>query len=169
MILDPRPRNSKAPPTSSSELTKYALNAGSGIPKLVPSNDGLKWFNRLYLMVTQRIDAQPPPKWETGIESHSKRSFMYLACGRWHLTRLPGFAAPARRRDGPLRPTARPNWAYTSLQRVADHANFRVCPRLRLHNRTERDGWSRARRNGLRESSAGHFPSSADAGVRSRC
>jgi hypothetical protein len=31
----------------------------------LPSNDGLKWFNRLYLMVTQEIDAQPPAKgWE---------------------------------------------------------------------------------------------------------
>ncbi len=35
------------------------------IDGLLPSNDGLKWFNRLYLMVTQRIDAQPPPNgWE---------------------------------------------------------------------------------------------------------
>ena len=32
---------------------------------LLPSNDGLKWFNRLYLMVTQQINAQPPPNgWE---------------------------------------------------------------------------------------------------------
>ncbi|HEY6303195.1 MAG TPA: DUF5995 family protein [Terriglobales bacterium] len=35
------------------------------IDGLLPSNDGLKWFNRLYLMVTQQIDAQPPPNgWE---------------------------------------------------------------------------------------------------------
>ena len=31
------------------------------IDGLLPSNDGLKWFNKLYLMVTQRIDLQPPP------------------------------------------------------------------------------------------------------------
>jgi hypothetical protein len=31
------------------------------IDGLLPSNDGVKWFNRLYLMVTQEIDAQPPP------------------------------------------------------------------------------------------------------------
>jgi hypothetical protein len=31
------------------------------IDGLLSSNDGLKWFNRLYLMVTQQIDAQPPP------------------------------------------------------------------------------------------------------------
>ncbi len=31
----------------------------------LPSNDGLKWFNRLYLMVTQKIDAGPPANgWE---------------------------------------------------------------------------------------------------------
>jgi uncharacterized protein DUF5995 len=32
-----------------------------GIDQLLASNDGLKWFNRLYLMVTQQIDTQPPP------------------------------------------------------------------------------------------------------------
>jgi hypothetical protein len=35
------------------------------IDGLLPSNDGLKWFNRLYFMVTQEIDLQPPPNgWE---------------------------------------------------------------------------------------------------------
>ncbi len=35
------------------------------IDALLPSNDGLKWFNKLYLMVTQEIDSQPPPNgWE---------------------------------------------------------------------------------------------------------
>jgi hypothetical protein len=35
------------------------------IDGLLPSGDGLKWFNKLYLMVTQKIDAQPPPNgWE---------------------------------------------------------------------------------------------------------
>jgi hypothetical protein len=26
----------------------------------LPANDGIKWFNRLYLMVTQQVDLQPP-------------------------------------------------------------------------------------------------------------
>jgi hypothetical protein len=30
------------------------------IDALLPNNDGLKWFNKLYLMVTQEIDGQPP-------------------------------------------------------------------------------------------------------------
>jgi hypothetical protein len=35
------------------------------IDGLLPDNDGVKWFNRLYLMVTQQIDLQPPPSgWE---------------------------------------------------------------------------------------------------------
>jgi hypothetical protein len=35
------------------------------IDGVLPGNDGLKWFNRLYLMVTQKIDAEPPPNgWE---------------------------------------------------------------------------------------------------------
>jgi hypothetical protein len=35
------------------------------IDGLLPSNDGLKWFNKLYLMVTQQIDTQTPPGgWE---------------------------------------------------------------------------------------------------------
>jgi len=30
------------------------------IDQLLPGNDGLKWFNLLYLMVTQQVDGQPP-------------------------------------------------------------------------------------------------------------
>ena len=30
------------------------------IDALLPENDGLKWFNRLYLMVTDNVNAQPP-------------------------------------------------------------------------------------------------------------
>jgi hypothetical protein len=39
------------------------------IDGLLPDNDGLKWFNRLYLMVTREVDARPPggtwrdPEW----------------------------------------------------------------------------------------------------------
>jgi hypothetical protein len=41
---------------------------------LLPPNDGLKWFNRLYLMVTQQVDLQPPggawqsPVWLTRLD-----------------------------------------------------------------------------------------------------
>jgi len=40
----------------------------------LPGNDGLKWFNRLYLMVTQQVDLQPPggawksPLWLTRLD-----------------------------------------------------------------------------------------------------
>jgi hypothetical protein len=30
------------------------------IDKLLPNDDGLKWFNRLYLIVTKRVDQNPP-------------------------------------------------------------------------------------------------------------
>jgi hypothetical protein len=39
------------------------------IDQLLPDGDGLKWFNRLYLMVTQEVDLRPPaggwkdPQW----------------------------------------------------------------------------------------------------------
>jgi Family of unknown function (DUF5995) len=33
------------------------------IDALLPANDGLKWFNRLYLMVTQKIDLEPSGEW----------------------------------------------------------------------------------------------------------
>lgn len=44
------------------------------IDALLPANDGLKWFNRLYLMVTQQVDLQPPggawqnPAWLLGLD-----------------------------------------------------------------------------------------------------
>jgi len=35
------------------------------IDRLLPGSDGLKWFNKLYWMVTERIDGQPPVNgWE---------------------------------------------------------------------------------------------------------
>ncbi len=35
------------------------------IDNLLPSNDGLKWFNLLYLKVTEKVDTQPPANgWE---------------------------------------------------------------------------------------------------------
>jgi len=35
------------------------------IDGILPSSDGLKWFNQLYLLATQQVDTQPPPGgWE---------------------------------------------------------------------------------------------------------
>ena len=34
------------------------------IDQLLPGNDGLKWFNLLYLMVTQKVDGQPSSAWK---------------------------------------------------------------------------------------------------------
>ena len=45
------------------------------IDALLPNNDGLKWFNRLYLMVTQQVDLKPPggtwqsPAWLTHLDT----------------------------------------------------------------------------------------------------
>jgi Family of unknown function (DUF5995) len=37
------------------------------IDALLPNDDGLKWFNKLYLIVTQQIDGQPPATaWSDG-------------------------------------------------------------------------------------------------------
>lgn len=44
------------------------------IDALLPASDGLKWFNRLYLMVTQQVDLNPPggawqdPVWLTRLD-----------------------------------------------------------------------------------------------------
>jgi hypothetical protein len=46
----------------------------TGIDGLLPDNDGLKWFNRLYLMVTEQVDLHPPggawqnPTWLNGLD-----------------------------------------------------------------------------------------------------
>src|SRR5580700_5705977 len=37
------------------------------IDALLPVNDGIKWFNRLYLVVTQQVDLVPPGGvWQSG-------------------------------------------------------------------------------------------------------
>ncbi|HWG22215.1 MAG TPA: DUF5995 family protein [Terracidiphilus sp.] len=44
------------------------------IDAILPANDGLKWFNQLYLMVTQQVDLNPPggawqnPQWLLGLD-----------------------------------------------------------------------------------------------------
>lgn len=39
----------------------------TGIDNLLPDNDGLKWFNKLYLKVTQAIDQQSPTNWSDSV------------------------------------------------------------------------------------------------------
>ena len=47
------------------------LQTMESIDQLLPDGDGLKWFNRLYLMVTREVDLSPPaggwksPDWLT--------------------------------------------------------------------------------------------------------
>ncbi len=40
------------------------LRAMQSIDNLLPGTDGLKWFNRLYLMVTQEVDQRTPADWQ---------------------------------------------------------------------------------------------------------
>ncbi|KAA6464903.1 hypothetical protein DYQ86_02810 [Acidobacteria bacterium AB60] len=47
---------------SGAALTTIAdvITTMEAIDQLLPDNDGLKWFNRLYLMVTRQVDTNPP-------------------------------------------------------------------------------------------------------------
>ncbi|HEX2919523.1 MAG TPA: DUF5995 family protein [Edaphobacter sp.] len=47
---------STATPTTIAEVIAQM----QAIDALLPANDGLKWFNRMYLMVTQQVDENPP-------------------------------------------------------------------------------------------------------------
>jgi hypothetical protein len=50
-----------APPATIADVLAILQN----IDNTLPSNDGLKWFNLLYLKVTENVDTQPPPNgWE---------------------------------------------------------------------------------------------------------
>jgi hypothetical protein len=59
-----------AAPTSIPEV----ISIMEEIDNLLPSNDGLKWFNLLYLMVTKQVDSKPPsggwkdPAWLTKLD-----------------------------------------------------------------------------------------------------
>lgn len=60
------------------------------IDALLPNNDGLKWFNRLYLMVTQQVDLSPPggawhnPQWLLGLD---------VVFARYYLGAIRGYLA----------------------------------------------------------------------------
>jgi Family of unknown function (DUF5995) len=47
--------NRPAPVTIADVITRM-----QAIDALLPANDGIKWFNQLYLMVTQQVDLHPP-------------------------------------------------------------------------------------------------------------
>lgn len=47
------------PPTINDVITLMQL-----IDAALPDNDGVKWFNRLYLQVTQAVDSQPNTFWQ---------------------------------------------------------------------------------------------------------
>jgi hypothetical protein len=47
--------NRPAPVTIADVITRMRA-----IDALLPTNDGIKWFNQLYLMVTQQVDLHPP-------------------------------------------------------------------------------------------------------------
>jgi hypothetical protein len=61
--------NGTAPATIADVIARM-----QAIDALLPPNDGLKWFNRLYLMVTQQVDLHPPggawqsPAWLTRLD-----------------------------------------------------------------------------------------------------
>jgi hypothetical protein len=37
------------------------------IDRMLPDNDGLKWFNRLYMMVTSEVDLRPATTWKDAV------------------------------------------------------------------------------------------------------
>ncbi|MGO8790949.1 MAG: DUF5995 family protein [Terriglobia bacterium] len=52
------------PPTTIADV----LTLMSRIDDLLPNGDGLKWFNLLYMRVTQQVDTSPPPGgWEDSV------------------------------------------------------------------------------------------------------
>jgi hypothetical protein len=59
------------------------------IDALLPATDGLKWFNRLYLMVTQQVDQHPPggawknPIWLSRLDVEFAK-FYFNAVGGYH-------------------------------------------------------------------------------------
>jgi Family of unknown function (DUF5995) len=54
--------NGPAPATIADVIARM-----QAIDALLPANDGLKWFNRLYLMVTQQVDLAPPRAWQSPV------------------------------------------------------------------------------------------------------
>jgi Family of unknown function (DUF5995) len=72
------------------------IAAMQSIDALLPGGDGLKWFNKLYLTVTERIDAQPPATgwkdatWLTRLDTVFARFYFTAVAGA--LGQSPGTA-----------------------------------------------------------------------------
>ena len=83
---------SAAPPATIQDV----IGRMQAIDAALPNNDGLKWFNRLYLMVTQQVDLNPPggswqdPTWLLALDVVFAR--YYFGAVRGYLT---GTAIPS--------------------------------------------------------------------------
>ena len=53
-----------SPAVSSNVTINDVLRTMQSIDDLLPGTDGLKWFNRLYMMVTQEVDQRTPAEWQ---------------------------------------------------------------------------------------------------------
>jgi len=49
---------------SSNATINDVLGTMQSIDDLLPGTDGLKWFNRLYMMVTQEVDQRTSTEWQ---------------------------------------------------------------------------------------------------------
>lgn len=50
--------------TAAPTTIKCVIDIMQQIDGCIPNSDGLKWFNRLYLSVTQQVDLQPASSWK---------------------------------------------------------------------------------------------------------
>jgi hypothetical protein len=50
--------------TAAPTTIERVIDVMQQIDGCIPNSDGLKWFNRLYLSVTQQVDLQPASSWE---------------------------------------------------------------------------------------------------------
>jgi Family of unknown function (DUF5995) len=73
----------------------------NSIDDLLPVNDGLKWFNRLYLMVTRQVDLQPPggawqsPAWLTRLDVVFAGLYFSAVAGSIPASPVPASLIPA--------------------------------------------------------------------------
>jgi hypothetical protein len=85
------------------------------IDALLPNNDGLKWFNKLYLMVTLKIDGQPSANAWADAASLTLLDVVfagfYFAAIRSFLTGNPSLSRLKR-------------WQVVSLARAADRTQY---------------------------------------------
>ena len=101
------------------------LSRMQGIDDLLPNGDGLKWFNLLYMRVTQQVDSHPPPG---GWEDPVWLTRLDVVFARFYFAAIPDWLTGSAITPSSCKPLFGARFRSRNLRIVEDGSAHRGCP-----------------------------------------